>query len=239
MIYIRYFLNTFQCGGTIISPNHVVTAAHCLVPGRLPISASDVQIGYGSIDVDHMHFKRAADFFIPATFNLTSMTDDIAVIYSEEPFEFSRNVNSTRIDMSRLKVNTTVYAAGWGVTSPDITDTTPNGLRYTDVRVRSPDDCAKVRSGYNSSDYGVICAANPAEGKDTCFGDSGGPDDDVDSNSSNNTTYLLVGLTSYGDSVNSNSNVTCAVPGVEAFYTHVGYYLPFIFNVTGLSAEDL
>ncbi len=130
----------------------------------------------------------------------------------EEPVELSDKIQIACLpsvesnDYPPTKgVNTTAYAAGWGVLSLD--DNVPIPSELYNVRLTIYDAhifCDKYRLEIDLNiDWKYrICAGEFYGGKDTCIGDSGGGlyiYDEVHSK------YILVGLTSWG--------VGCALPG--------------------------
>ncbi|OMH83185.1 Clotting factor B [Zancudomyces culisetae] len=99
--------------------------------------------------------------------------------------------------------------------------------------VKDPKICEPARANFVNNNEDYICIANGEKGKDTCYGDSGGP---VYSRSQDEKYNLLLGLTSYGETTsNKKSDIyrpLCAVSDTFGFYTRVGYYIDFIAALT-------
>ena len=82
----RYF-----CGGSILSENVVVTAAHCLD------DADSVKIIAGAHmwreDEDTQQVRISTDFTVHEDWSTATLNNDIAIARFEEPFDFSGKSN--------------------------------------------------------------------------------------------------------------------------------------------------
>jgi secreted trypsin-like serine protease len=121
--------------------------------------------------------------------------NDIAILRTEEPIEFTEQIGFGSIGPIRLpKVdqpdffyNDTLTAAGWGDTSPLLTPYS-HVLMKVDLRPIPLEQC---RQNYTFVDEWTVCAGSL--GKDACHGDSGGPLFKTDKG-----FRRLVGIVSYG-----------------------------------------
>ncbi|WP_133908604.1 S1 family peptidase [Actinophytocola oryzae] len=191
------------CGGTIVAPNKVLTAAHCtegqsepdiiVVAGRTSLSAG----GGTSAGV--------TDIWIHPDWNSSTMTNDSSVLtldteLSEEPLELASPADA---DLYAAGANSTVL--GWGVTeSGDTSDT----LRKVDVPVTADEDCA-ASYGDQFDATTMVCAGLKEGGKDSCQGDSGGPLVEQAADG----TRKLIGIVSWGQG--------CAEPDFYGVYGRV------------------
>ncbi|KAI3386071.1 hypothetical protein SNEBB_003381 [Seison nebaliae] len=80
-----------------------------------------------------------------------------------------------------------VTVAGWGRVSTN--GSTSNELRKVNISIKADSFCKVFHQGRQDT---VFCAGDIDNGRDTCFGDSGGPLYYV-----NNSRFTLVGVTSY------------------------------------------
>lgn len=136
-------------------------------------------------------------------------SNDINLLQLATPFNLNENVSPICEPRSVDYLNEIVTISGWGYLRSG--GSTTDELRYTNVAIKSRDEC--VQSYPNRIDDSMICAS--ATGRDTCQGDSGGP-----MAFNNNGKFELVGLTSWGRG--------CALPGYPGVYAKVSHQLEWI-----------
>lgn len=141
--------------------------------------------------------------------------NDVALVRVAPPFDLTSNVTKIQLAEKGSVVipGTTVRIAGWGSVStkgPAIKE-----LKSTDLQIIDSAACARAyndRKGTKISSNHLLCAAQM--GRDSCYGDSGGPLIDRDD--------VQVGLVSSG--------VGCADPKYPGIYTDVAHYRDWIRN---------
>jgi transmembrane serine protease 9 len=212
------------CGGSLIAPNTVATAAHCCAG----FSASSVEVLVGWHDLNNENEGTRFDVTSISMYeNYNSRTLDGDVCYLTLRGEVSSRIASTiKLDTGSLnKANQVLTVAGWGNTSPTSSQF-PSRAQEVDVPYVSNQVC-NSRQAYNGEiTDGMLCAGYAAGGKDACQGDSGGPifyDNGVE--------QVLVGIVSWG--------YGCAQPNAYGVYARVSSYLNFLERGVGaITAEN-
>ena len=106
------------CGGTIIDPYFVVTAAHCLRPSTEP---RDITIYAGTLIIDEGITRVASRIYSHPGYNAFLHTNDIALLKVDRPFDLS-SVELAKICLPSVgssleeypEPNTSLLTAGWG-----------------------------------------------------------------------------------------------------------------------------
>ncbi|MFI8193166.1 trypsin-like serine protease [Streptomyces sp. NPDC085946] len=176
----------FFCGGAVVAPTKILTAAHCLKgydwhangavltgTAQLPTTdeAGDTDLHGGTVSGVWRQWNHPS-------YNATTIDNDIAVLTLPNPVRVTPIRMTTSGDTASYAPGTSAKVYGWGrtsSTSQDISET----LKTATLPVQSDATCA----GYYGADFvkgHMVCAGKPASGSDTgttsaCNGDSGGP----------------------------------------------------------------
>ena len=197
------------CGGSLIAPNVVLTAAHCVFAGNgLPPDVPDkIVVNDRRVSTrDTQQVDRAcAKVVIHPGYNPRTSQNDVAVVILKDPVT---TVTPFPLASRSPATGTDTIVAGFGTTSSGgrASDT----LLQVTVPVTSDATCKAAYDNYDPAS--MICAGFPQGGKDSCQGDSGGPLISTDG--------TLVGVVSFGNG--------CALANQPGVYGRVSSLRAFI-----------
>uniref|UniRef100_A0A1I8MZQ1 Peptidase S1 domain-containing protein n=1 Tax=Musca domestica TaxID=7370 RepID=A0A1I8MZQ1_MUSDO len=158
----------FICGGTLVAPRFVVTAAHCVIgirPGQLTVVGGATRLSQRGV-------RRAVRKVIrPSSFTMKNLSRDVAVLKLASPMRGS-NTRPIALNTAKLSRNMSVRVSGWGLTKENSNRVSAQ-VRTVTVPIISKARCAANYRQLLTLTPTMFCAAAP--GKDACTGDSGGP----------------------------------------------------------------
>ncbi|WKX70991.1 trypsin-like serine protease [Streptomyces sp. XD-27] len=192
------------CGGSLINPNVIMTAAHC-VDGETP-EGMQVAVGRTVLsDSKQGQVRNVFDITVHPRY-AKDPAYDMAFLMLDKPVKGIAPIKlPTQGTDALIRPGAKATVTGWGNTDTDMPNF-PDRLREVKVPLVSHDEC---KISYNEYDAKVnICAG--VEGKDSCQGDSGGP---LFRTVPGRATPYQIGIVSYGEG--------CAAQGAPGVYTSV------------------
>lgn len=225
------------CGGALLNPYTVVTAAHCVTDEQRRItSAANIEVLYGSsLQAAPGSGVMVTRVQVNPDYDPASMRNDIAVLTLASPISTGTITPLSPQEAASLVAGTPVRAAGWGRTSIS-QEVYPDSAKVANLTVMPDAMCGDDGeytlngidfTGYSATDANsatMICAGGvDANGSiiDTCVGDSGGP-----LVTGTGADARLVGIVSWGDECGNN------YPGV---YARVSAMQPFLLAAGALA----
>lgn len=196
------------CGGSVIAPTVVMTAAHCVAdtpPGHVDVVTGRTYLS----DENSGQLSNVATIAVHPGWDGTN--NDIAVVHLKAP------VSVQPVALATGGRNEQAVVAGWGISERGgISDQ----LRAVELPIATTFDCRDAFGSAFRPDT-MVCAGGE-DGRDSCSGDSGGPL----LAAGEAAAAVQIGIVSFGSN-------PCGQRGVPGVYTRVSAYGAWLASVTG------
>ncbi|XP_026675384.1 transmembrane protease serine 9-like isoform X2 [Ceratina calcarata] len=221
------------CGGTILNTRYILTAAHCVCSATSMVSAGQLRVSLGEYNLKGPEIpaskeERVSNIIVHPDHKCGKYVDDIALLELASPIVWSESVKPACLPVATGKPGYSAFGgelagvAGWGWFNEDRSKyKRADVLQKVEVRVIENSVCREWYASQGKSTQVApkqMCAGHEEGGRDSCWGDSGGPL--MVGSNPRSDELMVVGIVSSG--------VGCARPRLPGVYTRVSEYIPWI-----------
>ncbi|KAM3961476.1 transmembrane protease serine 9-like [Aphomia sociella] len=199
------------CGGSLVSANRVITAAHCWFDGVNQGWRFTVVLGSALLFSGGTRIETGTVVMHP-NWTPSLIRNDVAVIYLPSNVQLSATINTIALpsgaELNQNFAGVTAVASGFGLTSDNGNIGTSQSLSQVNLEVITNTVCFLSFPIIVQSSN--ICTSG-ATGS-TCGGDSGGP-----LVVTSNNRPILIGITSFGSALGCEVGFPAAFARVSSF----------------------
>lgn len=225
----------YECGGSVIAPNVILTAAHCVsrrTPHELKVRMGEWDTQTTNEILPHVD-KNVKEIILHEQYNKGTLYNDVALLVLDEPVEWAENIRPICLPESQMNFDRArCVATGWGKDKFGRDGKYQVILKKVDLPVVPHSLCEQylrqTRLGYYYDLHpSALCAGGEA-GHDVCKGDGGSPL--ICPIVGSKDRYYQTGIVAWG--------VGCAQEKVPGVYANVPYLRPWITEKLHLLGVD-
>ncbi|NXL82702.1 MCT1A protease, partial [Leptocoma aspasia] len=161
---------TYSCGGFLIRPDAVLSAAHCVHKGGITVILGAHNVNDQELSQQRFHVRHLV---IHPKYSPATTKNDIVLLKLKPRARINKNVQLISLPSSKEHVTAGAgcRVSGWGQTS--VTEHRTNVMREVNLTVQDEEVCQQLFPNYQRQS--MVCVGDDHGKKASYSGDSGGP----------------------------------------------------------------